>query len=106
MARFVSSLLSNRRTADTTGVVVVRCRLNTMIETILNFLLHCHHRHLSRPVGLVRKRGLPQCEPYVVCLDCGQHFAYDTRQMQIGKPLVGSHQGGDADRGVQGSTPV
>ena len=45
-----------------------------MIEAILKFLLHCHHRRLSRPVGLVRKHGIQQGEPYVVCLDCDARF--------------------------------
>jgi hypothetical protein len=34
------------------------------------------------------RSGLPRGETYVVCLDCGKHFAYDARQMRIGKPLL------------------
>jgi len=65
-----------------------------MIEAILNLLLHCHHRRISRPVAPIRKHGIPQGESYVVCLDCGQQFEYDTREMRIGKPLVGLHLAG------------
>jgi hypothetical protein len=57
-----------------------------MIDAFLNLLLRCRHRHLSRPVGPIRKHGVSQGEPYVVCLDCGQHFAYDTVNMAMGGP--------------------
>jgi len=59
-----------------------------MIETVLKWLLHCHHRRLSRPVAPIRKHGIAQGEPYVVCLDCGQQFAYDPQAMRLGRPLT------------------
>jgi hypothetical protein len=74
-----------------------------MIEAILNLLLHCHHRHLSRPVCPIRKHGILQGESYVVCLDCGQQFAYDTQQMRMGKPILAAHRSGTAHRGFLGS---
>lgn len=57
-----------------------------MIDTVLNLLFRCPHRRLSRPVTPVGKKGESQ-ETYVVCLDCGKHFAYDMRRMHIGKAL-------------------
>jgi len=44
---------------------------------------------------------MPQGESYVVCLDCGRHFAYDTLQMRMGEPLE-QHHGGMPDRAMQG----
>ena len=58
-----------------------------MIDTVLNLLFRCPHRRLSRPVTPTGgKKGEPHIA-YVVCLDCGKRFAYDTRQMHIGKAL-------------------
>ena len=65
-----------------------------MIDTVLNLLFRCSHRRLTRPVTPVSKTGVPQGSAYVVCLDCGKQFAYDTREMRIGKPLSDSHNGG------------
>jgi hypothetical protein len=58
-----------------------------MIDTVLNLLFRCSHRRLSRPVSPASKKGVPQGPAYVVCLDCGKHFEYDTRQMRLGKRL-------------------
>ncbi len=30
---------------------------------------------------------MPQSQTYVVCLDCGNHFAYDVKEMRIGKKI-------------------
>jgi hypothetical protein len=58
-----------------------------MIDTILNLLFRCPHRRLTRPVTPVSKGGVPQGDTYVVCLDCGKQFAYDLKEMRIGKAL-------------------
>jgi hypothetical protein len=58
-----------------------------MIDTLLNLIFRCSHRRLSRPVTPSGVRGEIRQASYVVCLDCGKRFAYDTRQMLIGKPL-------------------
>ena len=65
-----------------------------MIDTVLNMLFRCSHRRLTRPVTPLVKAGAPPAGGYVVCLDCGKQFAYDTKLMQIGKPLTKSHDGG------------
>jgi hypothetical protein len=59
-----------------------------MIDTVLNLLFRCSHRRLSRPVSPASKKGVSQGPAYVVCLDCGKHFEYDTRQMRLGKRLA------------------
>jgi hypothetical protein len=64
-----------------------------MIATVLNMLFQCGHKHLSRPLAPVRKAGVPQGESYVVCLDCGQRFAYDAKEWKMGAPLASSPLG-------------
>lgn len=58
-----------------------------MIDTLLNLIFRCSHRRLTRPVTPARRLGVATGATYVVCLDCGKRFAYDTLQMRIGKPL-------------------
>lgn len=58
-----------------------------MFATVLSKLFQCGHKHLSRPVAPVRKRGISQGNTYVVCLDCGQRFAYDSKEWKVGGPL-------------------
>ena len=59
-----------------------------MIDTILNLLFRCSHRHLSRPLTRVGgSGGGREGASYVVCLDCGKRFAYDLEEMRIGKPI-------------------
>jgi hypothetical protein len=65
-----------------------------MIDTVLNLVFRCSHRRLTRPVTAVSRGGVPQGGAYVVCLDCGKQFAYDTTKMHIGKPLEASHPTG------------
>lgn len=58
-----------------------------MIDSVVNFLFRCRHKHLTRPVTPANKSGKPHAETYVACLDCGKQFSYDTHEMRIGKPL-------------------
>jgi DNA-directed RNA polymerase subunit RPC12/RpoP len=58
-----------------------------MIDTVLNLLFRCSHRRLTRPVTPVSKAGVPHGATYVACLDCGKQFAYDLKEMRIGKPI-------------------
>ena len=52
-------------------------------DVLLNLLFGCRHRKTSRPMTPVRKPGAEPGVTYVVCLDCGQQFHYDTSQMRI-----------------------
>lgn len=58
-----------------------------MIDTVLNLLLRCPHRRLTRPVAPITKASQPHSPSYVVCLDCGKEFAYDLNEMRIGKAI-------------------
>src|SRR5450759_4223474 len=63
-----------------------------MIDTVLNLMFRCAHRHLTRPLTPVSKAGVPHGDTYVVCLDCGKQFAYDLEEMRVGKPIEPSHE--------------
>jgi hypothetical protein len=58
-----------------------------MIDKLLNLLFRCRHRRLSRPISRAITAGGPQGRTYVVCLDCGKQFAYDTALMRLGKAI-------------------
>ena len=63
-----------------------------MIDTIANLLFRCSHRRLTRPLAPATKAGAAHSAAYVVCLDCGKQFAYDTETMKMGKPIDRSHE--------------
>jgi hypothetical protein len=54
--------------------------LMTTLLAILEFLLGCHHVHLSRVFTL-------QGETYKVCCECGAKFAYSLKSMSIERRL-------------------
>jgi hypothetical protein len=58
-----------------------------MIEKLAKLLFGCRHRHMSLPMTLVRKPGMPPSEGFVVCLDCGKRYVYDMSKMTLRKPL-------------------
>jgi hypothetical protein len=62
-----------------------------VIDTVLNLLFRCAHRHLTRPFTPSGEEGVPRRETYVVCLDCTKQFTYDLKQMRIGKAIDRSH---------------
>jgi hypothetical protein len=63
-----------------------------LIDTLLNLVFRCAHRRLTRPVTPVKKGDAPHSGTYVVCLECGKQFAYDTKQMRLGKPIAPTHE--------------
>jgi len=65
---------------------------NRVIDTLLNLLFRCAHRHLTRPLTRLGEAGVRQSESYVVCLDCGKQFVYDLDQMRIGKVIDQPHK--------------
>jgi hypothetical protein len=62
-----------------------------VIDTVWNLLFRCAHRHLTRPFTPLGEEGVPRRETYVVCLDCTKQFAYDLKEMRIGKAIDHSH---------------
>lgn len=59
-----------------------------MIDAMMNLLFGCRHHNMTRPITPVRKASVTASCTYVVCLDCGQQFHYDTTQMCMGKQRV------------------
>ena len=62
-----------------------------MIDAIWNLLFRCAHRHLTRPFTPLGEQGVPQGQTYVVCLDCTRQFAYNLKDMRIGKAIDNAH---------------
>lgn len=58
-----------------------------MIGAILNLLVGCRHRRVTRPMTPLRKATSEPGETYVACLDCGQHLHYDLATMRMGKMI-------------------
>ncbi len=62
-----------------------------MIDTVWNLLFQCRHRQLTRPFTPLGGERLQQGETYVVCLDCTKQFAYDWKEMRIGRAIDRRH---------------
>jgi hypothetical protein len=58
-----------------------------VIDTLLNLVFRCAHRRLTRPLTPVSKSKQAHTGTYVVCLDCGKHFAYDAKEMKLGRAI-------------------
>ena len=57
-----------------------------MFSRLLSSLFGCWHGHYSFPITVKKGRRSPAAFPtgtYVVCLDCGEEFPYDWKQMKI-----------------------
>src|ERR1700682_6191778 len=59
-----------------------------VIDTVLNLLLRCPHKRITRPITPVSKTGVRNGGTYVVCLECGKQFAYDLSERRTGKPVA------------------
>jgi hypothetical protein len=57
-----------------------------MIQTVLQVLFRCAHRHMTRPITSVDPGSASG--PYVVCLDCGAALAYDWENMRVSRTKV------------------
>jgi hypothetical protein len=61
-----------------------------MLVSLLNSLFGCQHRRTTFPLTPGRKMASATHRhgTYVVCLDCGQEFRYDWKEMSIGEPVA------------------
>lgn len=61
-----------------------------MLASFLNSLFGCSHRRTTFPLTPSRKMACATNRhgTYVVCLDCGQEFRYNWKEMQIGEPVA------------------
>ncbi|HUE03856.1 MAG TPA: hypothetical protein VMR62_30155 [Bryobacteraceae bacterium] len=72
---------------------VVANEVGVRIAGLADWLFGCGHRRTTFPMTLRdcaggESRNRTQCETYIVCLECGRHFAYDWTAMQIAKPRL------------------
>jgi hypothetical protein len=51
-------------------------------------LYGCAHYKTTFPITLPDLRQSPRPETYIVCLECGRHFAYDWTTMRATKPRM------------------
>ena len=71
-------------------------RFNTARVCLGGFVdwLHgCSHRKTTFPITLPASAGgaerqNTEAETYIVCLECGRHFAYDWSTMQVSRHLA------------------
>jgi hypothetical protein len=58
-----------------------------MIQRMLEYLFGCWHKNCSFPItakaGKRHNEAASVTGTYVVCLDCGQEFPYDWREMKV-----------------------
>jgi hypothetical protein len=61
-----------------------------MLASLLNSLFGCSHRRTTFPLTPSRKMASASNRhgTYVVCLDCGQEFGYDWKEMRVGEAVT------------------
>jgi len=61
-----------------------------MLASVLNSIFGCSHRRTTFPLTPSRKMATSSNRhgTYVVCLDCGQEFRYDWKEMRVGEPVA------------------
>ena len=73
-----------------------------MIKDIFDVLFGCSHKHCSFPIttkpGQRRIQAAAATGTYVVCLDCGQEFAYDWQEMRM---VTGREKSGQLTEATQ-----
>jgi hypothetical protein len=60
--------------------------LPAWLDRLFEFFFGCAHHRTTFPITAGASPGQPRAaarRTYVVCLDCGQEFAYDWKQMRI-----------------------
>jgi hypothetical protein len=58
-----------------------------VIDSLMNMIFRCAHRRIAGPMARVRRPDDTRIDSYLVCLDCGKRFRYDTVNFQIGKVI-------------------
>jgi predicted protein tyrosine phosphatase len=64
-----------------------------MLTTLIDALFGCSHTHTTFPLTPRNKHGKRQ-DTRVICLDCGQEFAYSWSEMRVTGPLKAEERRG------------
>ena len=65
-----------------------------MFRSLTDSLFGCSHQHTTFPFtprhnnSAAGAPGATRKGTYVACLDCGQEFSYDWKEMRLGKPVM------------------
>jgi hypothetical protein len=55
-----------------------------MISNLIDSLFGCSHKRITFPITIKQAQARKETNgTYVVCLDCGEEFAYDWKEMKI-----------------------
>jgi len=57
-----------------------------MLASIINALFGCSHKRTTFPI--TPNRRSTRKGTYVVCLDCGQEFDYNWKEMRMTEPIM------------------
>jgi hypothetical protein len=76
-----------------------------------NALFGCSHKHTTFPLTPARKAstgssGSARMGTYVVCLDCGQEFRYNWKEMRMEEPVMVRAIGGGSAATTKTLSPV
>jgi hypothetical protein len=65
-----------------------------MIRSLSNLLFGCTHQHTTFPFTPRHRNSGPTASgasrngTYVACLDCGQEFSYNWKEMRVGQQVT------------------
>jgi hypothetical protein len=64
----------------------------SFLVSLFNSLFGCSHSHTTFPLtparkGVTASSASARLGTYVVCLDCGQEFRYNWKEMRMGEPV-------------------
>ncbi len=77
-----------------------------------NALFGCAHKHTTFPLTPARKASTAssgssaRMGTYVVCLDCGQEFRYNWKEMRMEEPVTARAKAGAAPAATETFSPA
>jgi hypothetical protein len=88
---------------------VVANAFRVCLSGLADWLFGCSHRRTTFPITLPARENVDgpqstQSETYIVCLECGRHFAYDWTTMRIAKRRAACAGAGRFNAGAERAT--
>ena len=83
----------------------------SFLVSLFNALFGCSHKHTTFPLTPARKAATAsswstRLGTYVVCLDCGQEFRYNWKEMRMGEPVSVRARAGAAATATETFSPA